>query len=253
MRRCADLHARPIPGREHAHAGSEHPQLHADASRRQQIGVRSAREFAHNDQYAWQCITYGYTNGKLAQIADSSGQKLALSYGSDGRIQYVAGPESSGNASRRIVYLYDAGGRLIEVDTQALQAAAPTAPSRSTKYQYNTSNQISGFIGPDGLTTLTNTPDLRGRSAQQQESWGTLSPTASPRMPQAATTRRKQRTWGPWAQQPDGTGHSRFTVFRIGPTSTTQFDSTARTTQATNALGNTTHTAMPARRSCRQR
>src|SRR5262249_7240526 len=83
-------------------------------------------------------ITYGYTNGKLSQITDSASQKLAITYGSDGRIQYVAGPESSGNASRRIAFLYDINGRLLEVDTQALQSGGTYSTARSTRYQYNT-------------------------------------------------------------------------------------------------------------------
>ncbi len=186
-------------------------------------------------------ITYTYTSGQLTQIGDSAGQVLTVTYGSNGMIQYVAGPDHSATPQRRIQYVYDASNRLIEVDTQALQSGGTYSTAHSTEYQYNASNQISGVIGPDGLTTLTNTPDLRGRSSQSQNVLGDTVDYGYTQDAATGDTTTEATDMGTTSgNDPTAQGIAALQYVAAGATSTTTLDSTARTTQTTNALGDTT-------------
>ena len=186
-------------------------------------------------------ITYTYTNGLLSQITDGANQTLTITYGSDGRIQYVAGPDNSATPMRRTAYTYDTGGRLVRVDTQALQSGGTYATARSVQYQYNSSNQLTGVIGPDGITSLTNAPDLRGRSTMRQDPLGNLvdygftqDPTTNVRTTQVVD----MGTTG--LNNPTAQGTDALRYFAAGSTSMTQFDGSDRTTKTMDPLGHAT-------------
>ena len=185
-------------------------------------------------------ITYGYTNGKLSQITDNGGQKLTITHGGDDRIQYVAGPDNSAMPERRIEYKYDASGRLFQVDTQTLQGATYVT-ARSTTYQYNADNQISGVIGPDGVTTLTNTSDLRGRSDQRQDALGNMVHFAFAQDSNTGMRTTEIADMGTTGMNdPTAHGVDALKYFAAGSTSMREFDSTDRPTQNVDALGNAT-------------
>ena len=186
-------------------------------------------------------ITYNYTNGQLSKITDTGGQALTITYGSNGLIQYVAGPDNTTNPQRRIAYVYDSSNRLIEVDKQVLQSGSTYTTASSTEYQYNATNQISGVVGPNGLTTLTGATDVRGRSTQSQNVLGNMVDYGyTQNVATGATTTQATDMGTTGGNDPTAQGVAALQYFAAGSTSTTQFDSTARTTQTTNALGNTT-------------
>jgi YD repeat-containing protein len=187
-------------------------------------------------------ITYTYNGGLLTQIGDSAGQMLTITYGSNGLIEYVAGPDNSATPQRRIAYVYDSSRRLIEVDTQALDNGSYNTVS-STKYQYNSSNQISAVVGPDGLTTLTDAPNLRGQSTQNEDVLGNT--VANNYTPNAATggTTTQSTDMGNAngvGDNPDASGNAALQYVAPGASSTTQLNNTAQVTQTTDALGDTT-------------
>ncbi len=186
-------------------------------------------------------ITYGYSSGQLSQITDAAGQKLAITYGTNGLIQYVAGPDNSATPMRRIAYTYDTAGKLTEVDSQSLQSGNTYSTVRSTKYQYSANKQLSAVIGPDGLTTLAAALDLRGRSTQSQDVLGNMIDSAY--MQNSATGLRTTQTTDMGttaANDPTAQGIAALEYVAAGATSSTQFDGTARLTQSTDALQNTT-------------
>jgi uncharacterized repeat protein (TIGR01451 family) len=186
-------------------------------------------------------ITYTYTNGQLSKIADGGNQVLTITYGSDGRIQYVAGPDNSATPMRRTAYTYDTGGRLTRVDTQALQSGGTYATARSVQYQYNSSNQLTGVIGPDGITSLTNAPDLRGRSTMRQDPFGNMTDygfTQDPTTNVRTTQLVDMGTTG--LNNPTAHGTDALRYFAAGSTSVTQFDGSDRTTKTMDPLGRAT-------------
>ncbi|MGL6077104.1 MAG: RHS repeat-associated core domain-containing protein [Fimbriiglobus sp.] len=184
-------------------------------------------------------ISYSYDgSGRLTQISDSSNQKLVVTYGTDGRMQYVSGPDATGTPQRRVAFLYT-NGRLTQVDTQALQTGTTYTTARSTRYLYNTDGQVSGVIGPDGVTSLTNASDIRGRSTARTDAVGT---TTNFGFTQDATGVRttQMSDAGSAGNDPLAHGHAALRYFTPGASSAQQFDPTARPTRSTDALGNAT-------------
>jgi RHS repeat-associated protein len=185
-------------------------------------------------------ITYTYTNGQLTKISDTANQVLTVSYGSNGMIQYVAGPDNSTTPQRRISFVYDTSNRLIEVDTQALQSGTYSTAS-STEYQYNSSSQISGVIGPNGVTTLTDAPDVKGRSTQSENAAGDVVDYGYTQNAATGSTTTAATNMGPASgNNPTAQGIAALKYLATGAASTTTLDSSARTTQTTDAAGDTT-------------
>ncbi|MCA9030549.1 MAG: cadherin domain-containing protein, partial [Planctomycetaceae bacterium] len=187
-------------------------------------------------------LTYGYSSGKLLTISDAAGQTVTLTYDGNGRIQSVVAPESTGLAQRRVVYNYDGAGRLIRVDIQALQTNDTYLTARNTQYEYNADDQLVGIIGPDGVRTLTNAPDLRGRSDMRQDALGnmvdygfTLNESTGARTTQSVD----MGTTG--LNDPTAQGLDALRYFVTGSTNVQQFDSSARTTMVMDANGNAFH------------
>jgi len=185
-------------------------------------------------------LSYSYTtSGKLSQIVDGTNQAIRLTYGADGRIDTVIAPEPTGNAQRKVQYVYDTQGRLIRVDIQALQGDGTYLTTRDTKYDYNTDNQLTGITGPDGVKTLTAAIDLMGRQDIRQDAIGnmadlnfTLDSTTGDRTTQTID----MGTSG--LNSATAHGLAAIKYFAPGSTSVQQFDPTARTTKTVDALGN---------------
>ena len=119
-------------------------------------------------------ITYNYTNELLTEINDTAGQQITIEYDADDRVQFVSGPEATLLASRRVEYVYTAGGLLDEVRTQTHNGGGVYSTVRTVSYTYNADKQLTSYVGPDGLTQLDTTPDLRGRSSMRKDVNGNM-------------------------------------------------------------------------------
>ena len=187
-------------------------------------------------------FTYSYTTaGKLSQIADATNQAIRVNYATSGRIDSVIAPEPTGNAQRKAQYIYDAGGRLIRVDIQALQTNATYLTARDTKYEYNSDNQLTGITGPDGVKTLTAAVDLTGRQDMSQDQLGNmadLSFTVDTITGDRTTQTLDMGTTG--VNNATAHGLDAIKYFASGSTSSQKFDSTARTTKSVDAMGHET-------------
>ena len=129
-------------------------------------------------------------------------------------IEYVAGPESSGNAAQRASPTSTTtSSRLTEVDTQALQGDGTYTTARSTKYQYNASNQISGRRRSRWLDHV----DQHARPARpirsKQDVLGNMVDYSFTQNATTGITRPRPPTWATAGQQPDRPGHCRTSVF----------------------------------------
>jgi RHS repeat-associated protein len=207
----------------------------------------STLQFDHNgnllkttDKHGY-AITYTYAGTQLIKESDSAGQSLTFSYDTHGRIQFVAGPDSSINPQRRVEYSYDGSGRLVSMTTESLQPGNMYTSQSTTQYQYNANNQLTAYVTPDGVTQLVTTPDQRGRSSQQKDSLGnmvnysfTTNGTGSVQTTQAVD----MGTMG--INNPTAQGMNALKYFASGSTSVQQFDGTNRLNQSTDALGHTT-------------
>jgi RHS repeat-associated protein len=109
--------------------------------------------------------------GRLTGITDSAGQKLALDYDVLGRVQFVSGPEDTATPTRRVEYLYDVSGNLATVNYQTYQGGVYVT-TQSVSYQYNSDNQLTNVIAPDGLNVLRTLPNLDGSSEVRTDVFG---------------------------------------------------------------------------------
>ena len=184
-------------------------------------------------------ISYTYTNGLLTTIGDSTGQAIAITYDANGRIQYVAGPNSSGTPMRRVAYNYDSNGLLISVNTQALQSNGTYSTSGTTQYQYNAMDQIAAVIAPDGTTSLTNAADLRGRSTQTMDDMGNMSDYSYTQDATGDRTTQVTDMGNSGINNPTAQGLAALQYIASGSDSTSQFDTSSRTMSTTDALGHT--------------
>ena len=150
-------------------------------------------------------LTYSYTTaGKLSQIADASNQAIRVNYAASGRIDSVIAPEPSGNAQRKAQYVYDAGGRLIRVDIQALQTNDTYVTSRDTKYGLQCRQPAYWHHWPDGVKSLTAAIDLTGRQDTSQDQLGNMADLSFTVDTITATGRRKLSIWNDRSEQCDG-------------------------------------------------
>jgi YD repeat-containing protein len=188
--------------------------------------------------------TYDGTTGLLTKVSslNQSGgtiNVIKVTYDTNGRIQYVAGPDDVTNPMRRAAYTYDSAGRLTQVDIQNYVTSAYVT-ARTTQYQYNASNQLSAVITPDGVTALTNTPDLRGRSDQRQDATGSLTDYSFSVDATGVRTTQIVDQGSVTGNDPTAQGVAALEYFAAGSTAQRQFDSSDRGTGTTDPLGNTT-------------
>lgn len=186
-------------------------------------------------------LEYNYTGNDLSGISDSVGQLVTVNYGTDGRVESVVGPEASGNAQRKAVYVYDAEGRLTRVDIQALQPDDTYLTARNTQYNYNADDQLTGVTGPDGVKTLTSAIDLTGRTDMRQDQLGNMLDFAfSVDIGTGERTTQTMDMGTTGTNDPTAHGLDAIRYFVSGSTNEQHFDSTDRTTMTMDALGNMT-------------
>ena len=189
--------------------------------------------------YNWgEAIYPQYGPGMLMDISDSAGQTLQFGYNSAGRISSVTAEDASGDPLRGVSYVYDSSGRLWQASEIEANSVVAT-----TTYQYDGNNQISGIIGPDGVQTLTDTADLRGRTTTQEDALGNADDYSfSQNSATGATTTQVVDADPAVGNDATAQGVAALQYFATGAanTSTTTLDTSARTTQTTDALGDTT-------------
>lgn len=185
-------------------------------------------------------LTYSYVNQRLTQIGDSAGQALTLHYDSLGRIDTVQGPGADASALRRVKFVYDSSNRLVEADSQSLQTGTTYVTTQSYHYQYNSSNQLTDVVTPDGLTSVLSTTDLRGRSTIRQDLLGNQSSLSYSLNPTNGIRTTSVQDAGSANNDPVVQGINAIKYFPIGNTSSSQQDAAGRTTQVTDPFGNIT-------------
>jgi len=110
-------------------------------------------------------ITYGYQNGKLASVTDSSGQALLMVYNAAGKLARVdTRSAANGPLTQQVYYEYDNFGRLTQVRTDLTPDDNSIADGNvyATSYTYDGSSfRIASITQGDG-TTASFTYELVG-------------------------------------------------------------------------------------------
>jgi RHS repeat-associated protein len=119
------------------------------------------------------------TAGKLTQIRNGHGQKLALTYDEQNRLSSVTEPVSgktltltynasnfietvTDNLNRQVEFGYEPGtNNLINITD---------ASGEATSYSYNSDGRVTDALGPDGVSIFHNTYDSEGRVIAQDDS-----------------------------------------------------------------------------------
>ncbi len=110
-------------------------------------------------------IVLAYTGALLAQITDSVGRVVTLSYDGSNRLTQLLDP-----IGRKVTYAYDGSGRLGTVTDKLGNAAGQNPLLHQWKYAYDgTTSHLTTVTDPDGRVLMTNSYDAQGRVATQKD------------------------------------------------------------------------------------